>query len=87
MIKCESHPSEPCGLCKYYNDCELTLPFNIDSSNKLNEIRDDIERVIFNFENRFINEGEYVEEMKELRKNEFRIIKQLKIKRDRKVKT
>lgn len=86
MINCEFHPLESCEPCKHYNDCELILPFTIESSNKLNEIRDEIKEVIFDFENRSMNESEYVEEMNELRKEEFRILKQLKIKRDRKVK-
>ena len=88
MIKCEFHPDESCkDLCKYYNDCEFTLPWNEKSSNTINEIRGEIRDILFCFNHCLVTMDEKTDlniRLRELRAEEFRIIKQLKIKRDRK---
>lgn len=90
MINCNFHVKEDCQQCKHYEDCELTLPFTENSYNSLKEIREEINGLFYEWKNNILSNTELFElknEIRSLRNKEFIILNQLKIKRDRGVKT
>jgi hypothetical protein len=86
MINCNFHVEGDCQLCKYYNECELTLPFTKKSYNSLKEIREEIKDLFKEWKNNKLSKVELFEiknEIRILRNKEFIVLNQLRIKRDR----